>query len=134
MFWFFKIGKFILCAVTYFQQITKNIGYDQAVDLFVYNVQSRDFGIHIFPIHLSCAWGCTSIMALSQSYNVRNLLLQVRGILNKLTPEKFQKLSDDLLQTELNSGVILKGVILLVSRDSCSHFSLWCLTFTGVSV
>lgn len=54
------------------------------------------------------------IMAWSQSY-VRNLSLQVRGILNKLTPEKFQKLSDDLLQTELNSGVILKGVILLVS-------------------
>lgn len=39
---------------------------------------------------------------------------KVRGILNKLTPEKFQKLSDDLLQTELNSGVILKGVILLI--------------------
>jgi translation initiation factor 4G len=45
----------------------------------------------------------------------------VRGILNKLTPEKFQKLSDDLLQTELNSGVILKGVILLVSRHICSQ-------------
>lgn len=41
----------------------------------------------------------------------------MRGILNKLTPEKFQKLSDDLLQTELNSGVILKGVILLVSSN-----------------
>lgn len=39
---------------------------------------------------------------------------KVRGILNKLTPEKFQKLSDDLLQTELNSSVILKGVILLI--------------------
>jgi MIF4G domain. len=73
-------------------------------------------------------------MAWSQSYNMRNLLLQVRGILNKLTPEKFQKLSDDLLQTELNSGVILKGVILLVSRDSCSHLSVWCPIFTVVSV
>jgi hypothetical protein len=50
-----------------------------------------------------------------------DLFLQVRGILNKLTPEKFQKLSDDLLQTELNSGVILKGVILLVSGDTCGH-------------
>nr|CAD7199614.1 unnamed protein product [Timema douglasi] len=39
---------------------------------------------------------------------------KVRGILNKLTPEKFQKLSDDLLQTELNSIVILRGVILLI--------------------
>jgi hypothetical protein len=65
---------------------------------------------------------------------VRNLSFQVRGILNKLTPEKFQKLSDDLLQTELNSGVILKGVILLVSRDSCSHFLLRCQTFALVSV
>lgn len=41
-------------------------------------------------------------------------MLQVRGILNKLTPEKFQKLSDDLLRTELTSSVILKGVILLI--------------------
>lgn len=39
---------------------------------------------------------------------------KVRGILNKLTPEKFQKLSDDLLRTELTSSVILKGVILLI--------------------
>jgi len=39
---------------------------------------------------------------------------KVRGILNKLTPEKFQKLSDDLLATELNSIVILRGVILLI--------------------
>ncbi|KAK4887367.1 hypothetical protein RN001_003638 [Aquatica leii] len=39
---------------------------------------------------------------------------KVRGILNKLTPEKFQKLSDDLLRTELTSHNILKGVILLI--------------------
>lgn len=39
---------------------------------------------------------------------------QVRGILNKLTPEKFQKLSDDLLRIELQSSVILKGVIFLI--------------------
>lgn len=38
----------------------------------------------------------------------------MRGILNKLTPEKFQKLSDDLLRIELQSSVILKGVILLI--------------------
>lgn len=45
---------------------------------------------------------------------------KVRGILNKLTPEKFAKLSNDLLNVELNSHVILKGVIFLVcifSRD-----------------
>ncbi|CAG5006013.1 unnamed protein product [Parnassius apollo] len=38
----------------------------------------------------------------------------VRGILNKLTPEKFQKLSDDLLGLELDSDKVLKGVILLI--------------------
>lgn len=39
---------------------------------------------------------------------------KVRGLLNKLTPENFKKLSDDLLSTELNSSVILKGVIILI--------------------
>ncbi|XP_018400148.1 PREDICTED: eukaryotic translation initiation factor 4 gamma 2 isoform X1 [Cyphomyrmex costatus] len=39
---------------------------------------------------------------------------KVRGILNKLTPEKFAKLSNDLLNVELNSHVILKGVIFLI--------------------
>ncbi|KAJ8957206.1 hypothetical protein NQ318_007768, partial [Aromia moschata] len=39
---------------------------------------------------------------------------RVRGILNKLTPEKFKKLSDDLLRIELQSSVILKGVIILI--------------------
>lgn len=40
--------------------------------------------------------------------------IQVRGILNKLTPEKFQKLSDELLKLDLNSSKILNGVILLI--------------------
>lgn len=40
--------------------------------------------------------------------------MQVRGILNKLTPEKFQKLSDDLLGLQLDSDKVLKGVILLI--------------------
>ncbi|GBP07490.1 Eukaryotic translation initiation factor 4 gamma 2 [Eumeta japonica] len=44
----------------------------------------------------------------------RFVALQVRGILNKLTPEKFQKLSDDLLGLELDSDKVLKGVILLI--------------------
>jgi len=54
--------------------------------------------------------------AAQQTPETRNdqIFRKVRGILNKLTPEKFQKLSDDLLQTELNSSVILKGVILLI--------------------
>ena len=41
-------------------------------------------------------------------------LLQVRGILNKLTPENFQKLSDELLKIDLNTKVILQGVIHLL--------------------
>ena len=43
---------------------------------------------------------------------------RVRGILNKLTPENFAKLSSDLLKVDLNSDVILKGVILLVSDNN----------------
>uniref|UniRef100_T1IXX2 Eukaryotic translation initiation factor 4 gamma 2 n=1 Tax=Strigamia maritima TaxID=126957 RepID=T1IXX2_STRMM len=35
---------------------------------------------------------------------------KVRGILNKLTPEKFHKLSDELLTVGLDSPVILKGI------------------------
>jgi len=38
----------------------------------------------------------------------------VRGILNKLTPEKFDKLSLELLNVGIDSKVILKGVILLI--------------------
>ena len=42
-------------------------------------------------------------------------MFQVRGILNKLTPEKFEKLSDDLLYSiGLDSPTVLKGVILLI--------------------
>ena len=41
--------------------------------------------------------------------------LQVRGILNKLTPEKFEKLINDVLNVGLDSSTILKGVIVLVS-------------------
>lgn len=36
-------------------------------------------------------------------------------ILNKLTPEKFDKLSLELLNVGIESHVILKGIILLVS-------------------
>ncbi|CAG9092117.1 unnamed protein product [Plutella xylostella] len=43
-----------------------------------------------------------------------NIFRKVRGILNKLTPEKFTKLSDDLLALDLASDKVLKGVILLI--------------------
>lgn len=39
---------------------------------------------------------------------------RVRGILNKLTPEKFDKLSLELLNVGIESHVILKGIILLI--------------------
>ncbi|XP_046748420.1 eukaryotic translation initiation factor 4 gamma 2 isoform X1 [Diprion similis] len=52
--------------------------------------------------------------ALTQESRNDLIFRKVRGILNKLTPEKFAKLSNDLLDVELNSDVILKGVILLI--------------------
>ncbi|XP_060572704.1 eukaryotic translation initiation factor 4 gamma 2-like, partial [Ruditapes philippinarum] len=39
---------------------------------------------------------------------------KVRGILNKLSPEKFDKLSLELLNVGIESQVILKGIILLI--------------------
>lgn len=39
---------------------------------------------------------------------------RVRGILNKLTPEKFDKLSLELLNVGIDSPTVLKGVILLI--------------------
>ncbi|XP_022220262.2 eukaryotic translation initiation factor 4 gamma 2 [Drosophila obscura] len=51
---------------------------------------------------------------LTQSEKNDAVFRRVRGILNKLTPEKFQELSDELLQLDLNSIVILNGVILLI--------------------
>jgi hypothetical protein len=49
------------------------------------------------------------------------IVLQVRGILNKLTPEKFEKLNNDILNIGLESTTILKGVILLVFIHLPSH-------------
>lgn len=51
-------------------------------------------------------------MAYADSYFC--LSSKVRGILNKLTPEKFQPLSNDLLSLNLNSKKILLGVIHLI--------------------
>ncbi|KAJ0041732.1 hypothetical protein NL108_010573, partial [Boleophthalmus pectinirostris] len=39
---------------------------------------------------------------------------KVRGILNKLTPEKFDKLCLELLNVGIDSKVVLKGIILLI--------------------
>lgn len=43
-----------------------------------------------------------------------HIFRRVRGILNKLTPEKFDKLSLELLNVGIDSQVVLKGVILLI--------------------
>ncbi|CAG5124674.1 unnamed protein product, partial [Candidula unifasciata] len=43
-----------------------------------------------------------------------NIFRRVRGILNKLTPEKFDKLSLELLNVGIETEVILRGVILLI--------------------
>uniref|UniRef100_A0A672Z381 Eukaryotic translation initiation factor 4 gamma 2 n=1 Tax=Sphaeramia orbicularis TaxID=375764 RepID=A0A672Z381_9TELE len=51
---------------------------------------------------------------------------KVRGILNKLTPEKFDKLCLELLNVGVDSKLVLKGIILLVSvalySSALSHF------------
>lgn len=57
---------------------------------------------------------------------------KVRGILNKLTPEKFHKLSNDILNVGLDSTTILKGVILLIFEKAldepkyCSMYAQLC--------
>lgn len=51
---------------------------------------------------------------LTEEARIDSIFRKVRGILNKLTPEKFQKLSDDLLMLDLNSPKILNGIILLI--------------------
>lgn len=53
-------------------------------------------------------------MLVLNTSGVYPFIQQVRGILNKLTPENFLKLGDDLLQIDLNSNVILRGVIHLI--------------------
>ena len=44
------------------------------------------------------------------------------SILNKLTPEKFDKLCLELLNVGIESKLVLKGIILLVSiLSNCVH-------------
>lgn len=47
-------------------------------------------------------------------YPLSPLLLFLFSILNKLTPEKFDKLCLELLNVGVDSKLVLKGVILLV--------------------
>ncbi|XP_041366802.1 eukaryotic translation initiation factor 4 gamma 2-like [Gigantopelta aegis] len=53
---------------------------------------------------------------------------RVRAILNKLTPEKFDKLSLELLNVGIDSQIILKGIILLIfdkALDEPKYSSLY---------
>uniref|UniRef100_A0A0L8G7H1 MIF4G domain-containing protein n=1 Tax=Octopus bimaculoides TaxID=37653 RepID=A0A0L8G7H1_OCTBM len=53
---------------------------------------------------------------------------KARGILNKLTPEKFDKLSLELLNVGIDSQLILKGIILLIfekALDEPKYSSLY---------
>lgn len=44
-----------------------------------------------------------------------DFLFIYHSILNKITPEKFEKLTRDLLNVGISSKTILKGIIILVS-------------------
>lgn len=69
------------------------------------------------PSPTTAAWIPPSLRpqyGLSQQDRQDAVFRKVRGILNKLTPEKFQELSDDLLKLDLNSEAILNGVIKLI--------------------
>lgn len=72
-------------------------------------------------------------------YILRFLLLFLFSILNKLTPEKFDKLCLELLNVGVESKLILKGVILLVSwlcffplQFSCMLKSRGLVGFDGI--
>ncbi|KAL0268186.1 UNVERIFIED_CONTAM: hypothetical protein PYX00_010221 [Menopon gallinae] len=56
--------------------------------------------------------------ALAQENPNDVIFRKVQGILNKLTPDKFEKLSDDILAIDLSSYCVLKGVILLIFKKA----------------
>jgi len=71
--------------------------------------------------------------ALNPENNKHDLTFRkVRGVLNKITPEKFHKLSQDILNVGLDSTIILKGVILLIFEKAldepkyCSMYAQLC--------
>ncbi|XP_013394414.1 eukaryotic translation initiation factor 4 gamma 2 [Lingula anatina] len=66
--------------------------------------------------------------ALTQDEKHDSTFRKVRGILNKLTPEKFDKLGLELLNVGIDSPVVLKGIILLIfekSLDEPKYSSLY---------
>lgn len=64
----------------------------------------------------------------NQSERNDGIFRKVRGILNKLTPEKFDKLSLELLNVGIESQTVLKGIILLIfekALDEPKYSSLY---------
>ena len=43
-----------------------------------------------------------------------SVVVQVIGVMNKMTVEKFEKLSEKLIEMPINTAVLLKGVIKIV--------------------
>lgn len=61
----------------------------------------------------------------SNSHRAAALLLFIfSSILNKLTPEKFDKLCLELLNVGVDSKLVLKGIILLVNPCFCFNSSV----------
>jgi len=61
--------------------------------------------------------------------------MKVRGILNKLTPEKFEKLITDVLNIGLDSSTTLKGVIVLIfekALDEPKYSSMYAQLCNGL--
>ncbi|KAF2351270.1 MIF4G-like type 3 [Trinorchestia longiramus] len=69
--------------------------------------------------------------ALSQDQN-EVIFRKIRGLLNKLTPETFDKLSNEILNVGLNARVVLEELILLIFQKAldepkyCSMYAQLC--------
>lgn len=69
----------------------------------------------VFPV-IAIGWVCVTTPASSVSS---------ASILNKLTPEKFDKLCLELLNVGVDSKLVLKGIILLVRLQSRCDLLFW---------
>ncbi len=80
-------------------------------NLYLFNNFVKSFELTSFVVVL--VWYVGLFLA---TYLIDNdIHIQLFRILNKITPEKFDKLSLELLNVGIETQVILKGIILLVS-------------------
>ena len=63
-------------------------------------------------------------MNFRNSILMENYISHFCRILNKLTPDKFDKLCNELLEVGIETKYILKGVILLVSKQIMNSIKL----------